>query len=55
MKDYKSNPNKYKGNVADISNLIRVILTTKDQTPDLYQIIQILGEEKTKERVKKAI
>lgn len=55
MKDYKSNPNKYKGNVADISNLIRVILTTKDQTPDLYQIIQILGEEKTKERLKKAI
>lgn len=53
MKDYKINPNKYNGSVADISNLIRVALTTKDQTPDLYQIIQILGEEKTQERLKK--
>ena len=35
MKEYKANPEKYKGNVADVTTVIRVALTKKAQTPDL--------------------
>ena len=52
MKDYKENPDKYKGNIADISTVIRVVLTTKYMTPDLYEIMKILGSDKIKERIK---
>ena len=50
MKEYKQNPEKFKGNVADISTVIRVALTTKSRTPNLYDIIQILGLETIKKR-----
>ncbi|MBO6145631.1 MAG: glutamate--tRNA ligase [Bacilli bacterium] len=50
MKDYKENPDNYKGNVADVSTVIRVGLTTKSQTPDLYELLRLLGKDKIKER-----
>ncbi|MBQ9023763.1 MAG: glutamate--tRNA ligase [Bacilli bacterium] len=50
MKDYKENPDNYKGNVADISTVIRVALTTKSQTPDLYELLRLIGKDKIKER-----
>ena len=50
MKDYKENPDKYKGNVADVSTVIRVGLTTKSQTPDLYELLRLLGKDKIRER-----
>lgn len=50
MKEYKQNPEKFKGSVADISTVLRVALTKKAQTPDLYEIMQVLGENKIKER-----
>ncbi len=50
MKEYKNNPENFKGNIADISNVIRVALTTKSMTPDLYQIMKILGTDNIKER-----
>jgi glutamyl-tRNA synthetase len=53
MSDYKANPEKYQGNVADVSNMIRVALTTKTTTPDLYEIIKLLGIERIKQRIKK--
>ena len=52
MKKYKENPNNYKGNVADISNVLRVALTTKSMTPDLYEIMQLLGKERIEKRFK---
>ncbi len=52
MKEYKNNPLKYKGNVADVSTVIRVALTTKSKTPNLYDIMQILGKEKIEKRFK---
>ena len=55
MKDYKENPGKYKGSVADVSNVIRVALTTKDMTPNLYDIMSILGKEKVAKRFEMAI
>ena len=51
MKEYKLNPEKYKGNVADISTVLRVSITKKAQTPDLYEIMKLLGKEKMKERI----
>ena len=42
MKAYKENPDAYKGNVADVSTVIRVALTGKDMTPDLYEIMKLL-------------
>ena len=53
MKEYKANPDKYKGSVADISNIIRVGVTSLTQTPDLYVILQLLGKERINERIKK--
>lgn len=51
MKEYKNNPDRYKGNVADISTVIRVAVTTKSQTPDLYEILKLLGIERIKNRI----
>jgi glutamyl-tRNA synthetase len=51
VKEYKQNPEKYKGHVGDISTVIRVALTGKCNTPDLYEIIQILGKERVEERI----
>ena len=50
MKAYKENPDNFKGSVADVSTVIRVAVTTRSQTPDLYEILRILGKEKVKER-----
>ena len=50
MKAYKENPDNFKWSVADVSTVIRVAVTTKSQTPDLYEILRILGKEKVKER-----
>ena len=50
MKAYKENPDNFKGSVADVSTVIRVAATTRCQTPDLYEILRILGKEKVKER-----
>jgi glutamyl-tRNA synthetase len=51
MKAYKANPEAFKGNVADISAFIRVAVTGKQNAPDLYTVMQIIGEEKTRARV----
>jgi len=53
MKEYKVNPDAYKGNVADISTVIRVAVTTKSQTPDLYEILRLLGVDRIKNRISK--
>ncbi len=51
MKEYKENPDKYKGNIADFSTVIRVVLTTSSMTPNLYDIMQILGKERMLKRL----
>lgn len=53
MKEYKQNPEKFKGNVADISTVIRVAISSKKQTPNLYDILKILGKEKITKRFEK--
>ena len=51
VKDYKTNPDAYKGHVGDISTVIRVKLTGRCQTPDLYEIMQVLGKEEILKRI----
>lgn len=51
VKAYKQEPDKYKGHVGDISTVIRVVLTTKHNTPDLYEIMQVLGKENVAKRL----
>ena len=53
MKEYKKNPENYKGNVADVSTVIRVALTGKSRTPNLYDIMKILGVDEIKSRIQK--
>ena len=50
-KDYKKNPDDFKGHVGHVSTAIRLALTGKTQSPDIWEIQQILGEEKTRQRV----
>ena len=51
VKEYKQNPDNFKGHVGDISTVIRVSLTGRANTPDLYEIMQVLGETEVKERL----
>ena len=54
-KFYKKNPEEFKGHVGDVSTVIRVAATGRRNTPDLYQILQVLGEEETMKRFDTAI
>ena len=51
VKEYKANPEAYKGHVGDISTVIRVKLTGRSNTPDLYEIMQVLGKEELLKRI----
>ena len=51
VKEYKANPEAFKGHVGDVSSFLRVIITKRNQTPDLYEIINILGKEEVEERI----
>lgn len=53
IKDYKKNPDAYKGSVVDVSMVIRVAMTTKKATPDLYAILKLLGTDRIKTRIDK--
>ncbi len=55
MKAYKANPEVYPGTVADVSSFIRLAVTGKTNSPDLYTVMQILGYEKTTDRIKAVI
>ena len=52
MKEYRNNPDNYKGSVADISTVLRVALTSRSMTPDLYEIMKLLGKDKIFKRYK---
>lgn len=50
-KDYKKNPELYKGSISDVSNVIRVAVTGRVNSPDLWEICHIIGEENMKNRI----
>ena len=50
-KEYKENPDHFKGNVADFTTVMRVVLTTSSMTPNLYDIMNILGRDRMLKRL----
>lgn len=50
-KDYKKNPQQYKGHVGDVSTVIRIAIMGRSQSPDIWEIQQILGEDRTRARI----
>jgi glutamyl-tRNA synthetase len=46
MKEYRKNPDAYKGSVADVSMMIRIAITGKTNSPDLYTVMKILGTKR---------
>lgn len=54
VKEYKANPENFRGHVGDLSTIIRVALTGRKNTPDLHAIIRLLGTEKTVKRIEEA-
>ena len=52
-KDFKKNPDQYKGHVGHVSTVIRIALMGRQQSPDIWEIQQILGEERTRARIGK--
>ncbi len=52
---YKKNPEDFKGHVGDVSTVIRVAVTGRRNTPDLYQILKVLGKDEVMDRLNAAI
>ena len=50
-KDYKNNPEEYKGHVGDICEAIRVMITGRLKSPDLFSIMKILGKDRILKRI----
>jgi glutamyl-tRNA synthetase len=54
-KDYKKNPEMYKGHVGDVSSVVRIAVIGRATSPDVWELQQIMGEEKVRNRIEKAI
>lgn len=52
-KDYKANPDAYLGSVSDGAELLRIAITTSSQSPNLHEILEILGPDEIKLRLEK--
>lgn len=50
-KDYKKNPDDYKGDISHVAKIFRVLLMGKVETPDLYSVVTVMGEERVGERI----
>ncbi len=55
MKAYKADPSAFPGTVADVSTFIRLAVTGKTNSPDLYTVMQILGYDRTVQRIRSAL
>lgn len=55
VKEFKANPGMYKAHVGDVSTVLRVALTSRTNTPDMYEIMKVLGKERIAKRFKTAI
>ena len=53
-KDHKKNPDLYKGHVGHVSGVIRIAITGRANSPDLWTIQQIMGKERVEKRIRKA-
>ena len=55
MKEYKANPDAYVGSIADFSSIVRMAVTNRKNTPDIYSIMQLLGKDRTIARMEDTI
>lgn len=55
MKAYKADPSQYKGSISDVAEMVRVAVTGKANTPDLWTIIHIIGEDAMREKINAVI
>lgn len=53
VKEFKANPEKYPGHVGDVSTVIRVAMTGRCNTPDLCEILKVLGKDSIEKRMEK--
>ena len=53
VKEFKADPEKWPGHVGDISTIVRVALTGRQNTPDLYEIMKVLGKDEVIRRLSK--
>ena len=53
VKEFKANPGMYTAHVGDVSTVLRVALTKRTNTPDLYEIMQVLGKDEIVRRFSK--
>ena len=51
VKEYKKEPEKWPGHVGDISTVLRVAITRRRNTPDLYEIMHVLGKANVEKRI----
>ena len=54
VKEFKANPGMYKAHVGDVSTVLRVALTARTNTPDMYEIMQVLGKNRIAKRLEVA-
>ncbi len=52
MKAYKANPEAFRGNVADVSMFLRVAVTGRLNSPDMYAVMQVMGAERVTARIR---
>lgn len=55
VKEFKANPGMYKAHVGDVSTVLRVALTGRTNTPDMFEIMQVLGKDSIFNRFEKAM
>lgn len=55
MAEYRAHPEAYKGSVADVAETIRIAVTGRKNTPDLWSIMQIMGAKRSTDRIRQAI
>lgn len=55
VKEFRQNPQAFRGHVGDVSTIIRVALTGRTNTPDLYEITRLLGESRVEQRLRAAL
>ena len=55
VKTFKKNPDDYKGHIGDVTGVIRIALTNRKNTPDMYEIMQVMGREMTINRITECI
>ena len=55
MKEYKANPENFKGSIADVTGLLRVAICNRQNSPDIYALMNVMKKDRVIERLRKAM